>query len=103
LRNPFVTYLLCCELKLAKELKGESGLNMVKPEIYKLAMKKVRMVAGDWMKVLVTGGAGFMGSWLVDELIKRGYEVVSIDNLSGGFLRNVSKSCKFIEMDIKRF
>lgn len=34
------------------------------------------------MKVLVTGGAGFIGSWLVETLIERGHEVVVVDNLS---------------------
>lgn len=52
-------------------------------------------------KVLVTGGAGFMGSWLVDELIKRGHEVISVDNLSGGYLANVNKDSRFIEMDLR--
>ena len=36
----------------------------------------------EFSKVLVTGGAGFMGSHVVDALIERGYEVVVIDNLS---------------------
>lgn len=53
------------------------------------------------MKILVTGGAGFMGSWLVDELIKRGHKVISVDNLSGGFKRNVNPKCRFIKMDIR--
>lgn len=41
------------------------------------------------MRALVTGGAGFIGSRLVDELILRGYEVVIYDNLSTGFERHL--------------
>jgi UDP-glucose 4-epimerase len=51
--------------------------------------------------VLVTGGAGFMGSWLVDELIRRGHQVVSVDNLLGGSERNVNKDSKFIKADMR--
>jgi UDP-glucose 4-epimerase len=41
-------------------------------------------------KVLVTGGAGFIGSHLVDKLIEEGYSVKVIDNLSSGSLENLS-------------
>lgn len=53
------------------------------------------------MRILVTGGAGFMGSWLVDELLNRGHEVTSVDNLSGGFLRNVNPRCQFVNQDLR--
>jgi nucleoside-diphosphate-sugar epimerase len=43
------------------------------------------------MKVLITGGAGFIGSYLSEEHIKRGDEVYIIDNLSTGSLKNIEK------------
>lgn len=55
--------------------------------------------------VLVTGGAGFIGSHLVDTLLERGFYVVAIDNLRNGHLSNLSnalrsKNFKFIKGDI---
>ena len=52
------------------------------------------------MKVVVTGGAGFIGSHLVDALIENGEEVVVIDNLSSGKKENVNEKAKFYEVDL---
>jgi len=52
------------------------------------------------MKIVVTGGAGFIGSHIVDSLIKNGHRVVIIDNLSTGRLVNVNRQAKFYEIDI---
>ena len=52
------------------------------------------------MKVLVTGGAGFMGSHVVDELIRRNMEVVVLDDLSGGFRDNVNPRADFVQGSI---
>jgi len=53
------------------------------------------------MKILVTGGAGFIGSWIVDRLINQGDEVVIVDNLSTGEEKNINKSAKFYKLDIQ--
>ena len=52
------------------------------------------------MKVLVTGGAGYIGSVLVDRLISEGHQVNVIDDLSNGFTDNVHKDAVFIEGSI---
>jgi len=52
------------------------------------------------MKILVTGGAGFIGSNLVDRLINEGYKVFVIDNLSGGKKENLNKKAIFYKDDI---
>src|SRR5947208_5642211 len=54
------------------------------------------------MKILVTGGAGFIGSWLVSELINRGHEVVAVDNLLGGYKQNVNAKAKFFKADLRK-
>ncbi|NIP23012.1 MAG: SDR family NAD(P)-dependent oxidoreductase, partial [Phycisphaerae bacterium] len=41
------------------------------------------------MKILITGGAGFIGSYLADRLLENGQEVYVIDDLSSGTLKNV--------------
>jgi UDP-glucose 4-epimerase len=53
------------------------------------------------MKVLVTGGAGFIGSHVVDKLIQECCQVVITDNLSTGLLENINPSAQFVKMDIR--
>ncbi len=53
------------------------------------------------MKYLVTGGAGFIGSHLVDKLIEKGNKVSVIDNLSAGKKENLNKKAKFYKIDIR--
>jgi len=49
----------------------------------------------DSKKVLVTGGAGFIGSHLVNRLVELGHKVVVVDNLSTGRLKNLSTTATF--------
>lgn len=52
-------------------------------------------------KILVTGGAGFIGSHIVDAYIKLGHKVIIIDNLSTGFKKNINPKAIFYKMDIR--
>ena len=53
------------------------------------------------MKILVTGGAGFIGSNVVDGYIEQGHEVVVVDNLFTGKRENVNPNAKFYNVDIR--
>ena len=53
-------------------------------------------------KVVITGGAGFIGSHLSEYLIKKNYQVVVIDNLSSGNINNLPKGIKFYNFDISK-
>jgi UDP-glucose 4-epimerase len=55
-------------------------------------MKKTKITS-----VLVTGGAGFIGSHVVDELVMDGFKVVVLDDLSGGFRKNVNPKAVFVK------
>lgn len=51
-------------------------------------------------KVLVTGGAGFIGSHVTDALLEEGYQVTVLDDLSGGFVENVNPKAEFVQGSI---
>jgi UDP-glucose 4-epimerase len=53
------------------------------------------------MKIIITGGAGFIASHVADSYIAQGHTVIVIDNLSTGFRKNVNKKAKFYKADIR--
>jgi len=53
------------------------------------------------MKILVTGGAGFIGSNVVDAYLEAGHEVAIVDNLSTGKKENLNPNAKFYEIDLR--
>ncbi len=53
------------------------------------------------MRILVTGGAGFIGSHIVDSYLTAGQDVCVVDDLSSGFRHNVAGGARFYEMDIR--
>ncbi len=55
------------------------------------------------MKILLTGGAGFIGSNIVDAYIEKGYEVAVLDNLSTGKEKNINKKAKFYKVDLRDY
>ena len=53
------------------------------------------------MKILVTGGAGFIGMNLIKRLVSEGHDVVSLDDYSTGFEKNEIEGCNYINADIE--
>jgi UDP-glucose 4-epimerase len=53
------------------------------------------------VKVLVTGGAGFIGSHIVDAYCELGHDVVAIDDLSTGHVENVNPAARFVQLDVR--
>lgn len=53
------------------------------------------------MKVLVTGGAGFIASHIVDAYVQEGHSVVVVDDLSSGSRKNINPKAKFVHLDIR--
>ena len=54
----------------------------------------------DMSKILITGGAGFVGSHLADRMIAEGHQVVIIDDLSNGHVEFVPKGCSTLYSDL---
>ena len=52
------------------------------------------------MKILVTGGAGFIASQIADAYITEGHNVTIVDDLSTGFEENVNPAAKFVKLNI---
>jgi UDP-glucose 4-epimerase len=53
------------------------------------------------MKIIITGGAGFIASHVADAYIRLGHKVVIIDNLATGFRKNINPKAKFYKADIR--
>ncbi|NOX60910.1 MAG: NAD-dependent epimerase/dehydratase family protein [Chloroflexi bacterium] len=53
------------------------------------------------MKIIVTGGAGFIGSHIVDRYIELGHDVLVVDNLATGDTANLNPAARFVEMDVR--
>lgn len=56
---------------------------------------------GELKNALVTGGAGFIGSGLVNSLVKNGWRVAVVDNLSSGLKKNLNSGAKFYQADVR--
>ena len=66
----------------------------------KLENRKEQVSENKKTTVLVTGGAGFIGSYIVDLLIKNNYKVVIVDDLSSGREENINKNARFYKLNI---
>ena len=53
------------------------------------------------MKILVTGGAGFIGSHIVNSLVEKGAKIIVLDNLKTGLIKNINNKVDFVEGDIQ--
>ena len=53
------------------------------------------------MDILVTGGAGFIGSHIVNSLVEKGAQIIVLDNLKTGLIKNINNKVDFIEGDIQ--
>ena len=66
----------------------------------KLEKRKEQVSKNEKTTVLVTGGAGFIGSHIVDLLVKNNYEIVIVDDLSSGREENINQKARFYKLNI---
>ena len=66
-----------------------------------MTSNSVKALEGGEMKILVTGGAGFIGSHVVDQYIAEGHQVIVLDSLVTGKRRNLNERARFYELDIR--
>jgi len=52
------------------------------------------------LKILVTGGAGFIASQIADAFIEEGHQIVVLDDLSTGYEKNINPKAKFVKVNI---
>lgn len=53
------------------------------------------------MRIFITGVAGFLGSHLADSMLKKGHDVIGVDNLIGGYIDNVPEGVDFYQVDCR--
>lgn len=84
--------------------KRQHGSSLSATKIEQTA-KNVKMIRNELRQknILVTGGAGFIGSNLVSELVKAGNNVTVLDNLSSGYKDNIIEGVNFIEGDVRDY
>jgi UDP-glucose 4-epimerase len=68
---------------------------------FRLRMKNIRDTGNRQMRLMITGGAGFIGSHIADGALKKGWSLAVIDNLSSGRRENVPDGAEFFEVDIR--
>ena len=59
-------------------------------------LPQIKEIVRDIMKILITGGAGFIGSSIVQQLLAKNFKVVVIDDLSTGTIQNIRPNTLFI-------